>query len=71
MTNNIKAQAQKAPIDGTNSQGLQRQYREWGLDWKRLWASRDGARAGASIGIRAASFGTWLTANDQGAVGAL
>ena len=47
---------------------LQRQCREWGLDWKRLWASRDGARAGASIGIRAASFGTWLTANDQGTV---
>ena len=49
-------------------QGLQRQCREWGVDWKRIWATRDNAREGTLVGIRAASFGTWLTANDQGAV---
>jgi hypothetical protein len=38
------------------------------VDWKRIWATRDNAREGAVVGIRAASFGTWLTANDQGAV---
>ena len=61
----------KPLVDGRGNlrhQGLQRQCREWGVDWKRIWATRDNAREGALIGIRAASFGTWLTANDQGAV---
>ncbi|CAJ1353232.1 unnamed protein product [Effrenium voratum] len=46
---------------------MQRQVKDWGFNWKRLF-DNEATRCGGAVGFQAAAFGTWLSATEKGAV---